>query len=233
MIGLVLFDLDDTLAPIGQRASEETVSGLRALEAAGARVGICSGKPVDYLCGFARQLGLKCPVLIGENGGVIQLGMELPPEGFHILPISPAARESLDHLKGKLQRRLPELWYQPNLTALTPFPRSAAEFEKLAYILEEEKSRLRDVQIYRHSDCFDVVPGGIDKAVGLAAAAQLLGILPENVLAVGNGANDYPMLATAGYAVGVNLPEPQRAQVCFDCPEQAIDYILNKVKQQA
>lgn len=226
MIGLVLFDLDDTLAPIGQRASEETVRGLRGLETAGVRVGICSGKPVDYLCGFARQLGLKCPVLIGENGGVIQLGMELPPEEFRILPISAAARESLDYLKGILQHQLPDLWYQPNLTALTPFPRGAAEFEKLASVLEEEKDKLQDVQIYRHSDCFDVVPGGIDKAVGLTAAAEMLGISADAVAAVGNGTNDYPMLAAAGYSVGVNLPEPEKAKVCFDTINEALEHIL-------
>ncbi|MGN1262261.1 MAG: HAD family hydrolase, partial [Candidatus Enteromonas sp.] len=65
---LVALDLDDTLAPIAKPASMEAVSSLRALEERGTVIALCSGKPLYYLTGFARQLGLKDIYLIGENG---------------------------------------------------------------------------------------------------------------------------------------------------------------------
>ena len=82
---IYVFDLDGTLCPIGKPVSEKTVAGLRELEERGHRVALCSGKPTYYLCGMARQLGLSHPILIGENGGVIQLGVHLPPEHFYIV----------------------------------------------------------------------------------------------------------------------------------------------------
>ena len=75
-----VFDLDGTLAPIGRRASEECVKMLSMLESDERAICICSGKPTFYLCGFARQLGLRKPILIGENGASFQYGVDLPPE---------------------------------------------------------------------------------------------------------------------------------------------------------
>ena len=59
---------------------------LRQLEERGVRIAVCSGKPTYYLCGFLRQVELRDPILIGENGAVIQMGVELPPRNFYILP---------------------------------------------------------------------------------------------------------------------------------------------------
>ena len=68
MIKLLVFDLDSTLAPIGEEMEWENVRLLRELEKKGARIAVCSGKSCDYLCGFLRQLGLSNPIMIGENG---------------------------------------------------------------------------------------------------------------------------------------------------------------------
>ena len=78
MIRLAVFDLDGTLAPLGKPVAPETVALLHQLENTGVRIALCSGKPTYYLCGFARQLGLADPILVGENGAVIQLGVDLP-----------------------------------------------------------------------------------------------------------------------------------------------------------
>ncbi|MBO7342204.1 MAG: HAD hydrolase family protein, partial [Clostridia bacterium] len=71
---LLVFDLDGTLAPLGKGASAPTKQALGALERAGYRICVCSGKPLYYLCGFVRQLDLADPVLVGENGGALQFG---------------------------------------------------------------------------------------------------------------------------------------------------------------
>ena len=85
MYRLVVFDLDKTLCPLGKGIADENLAMLRALEKTGVRIAICSGKPTYYLCGLMRQVGLERPVLVGENGAVIQFGVDLPPREYEVL----------------------------------------------------------------------------------------------------------------------------------------------------
>ena len=55
--------------------------------------------------------------------------------------------------------------------------------------------------LYRHCDSFDITPEGITKKSGLARLGALLGIAPEETIAVGDGANDLPMLSEAGLGI--------------------------------
>ena len=72
MIKLVVFDLDGTLAPVGKSILPETLKRIKEIEERGIQIAICSGKPPFYLCGVMRQAGIANPVLVGENGAVIQ-----------------------------------------------------------------------------------------------------------------------------------------------------------------
>ena len=67
MISYVVFDLDGTLAKIGKAVTPEDLALIREIEARGVGIAISSGKPTYYLCGFARQMGLTDPYLIGEE----------------------------------------------------------------------------------------------------------------------------------------------------------------------
>lgn len=87
MYKLIVFDLDGTLAPHGKGMLPENLEKLKALEQKNVRIAICSGKPTYYLCGFMRQIGLEKPILVGENGAVIQFGVALPPRDFTSPPI--------------------------------------------------------------------------------------------------------------------------------------------------
>ena len=102
MIKLVVFDLDGTLAELGQGVTPENLALLKKLEATGVRIAICSGKPTYYLCGFMRQLGLRAPILVGENGAVIQLGVDLPPKEYYVAPYSSGAKRSLRLIRDAL-----------------------------------------------------------------------------------------------------------------------------------
>ena len=84
MIKLAVFDLDDTLAPVGRGIAEHDLKRLKELEDMGVRIALSSGKPTYYLCGLLRQLGLKRPIMIGENGIVIQFGVDLPPKKYYV-----------------------------------------------------------------------------------------------------------------------------------------------------
>ena len=139
MVRMIIFDLDSTLAPIGLGMGEEELKLFRELEETGVKVAICSGKTCDYLCGFMRQVGLKAPILIGENGAVIRFGVDLPPKQHYRVPFSKEATESLQKIRRVLEDRFPHIWFQPNKIGVTPFPTSEKEFEEIEKILEEHK----------------------------------------------------------------------------------------------
>ncbi|MGN0996376.1 MAG: HAD hydrolase family protein [Candidatus Ventricola sp.] len=226
MIRLIAFDLDGTLAPVGRGMEAEQVACLRRLEDKGVRIAICSGKPAYYLCGFMRQIGLRAPLLVGENGAVIQFGVDLPPELYDVAPYSGEARQTLRMLRAAFDEAVPDLWYQPNVTALSPFPKNEAEFAALQGCIDRLQPQLRDVQIYRHDDCFDIMPGGITKRSGLERLCALLGVLPEETAAVGDGVNDYPMFEAVGLALGIRLPDASCVARNFDSIDGALNYLL-------
>lgn len=228
MMKLIVFDLDNTLAKIGKGIELADIELLKKIEANGMKIAICSGKPVNYLCGFMRQVGLERPILMGENGAVIQFGVNLPPNQYYELPYSETARKSITYIKGKIDEKLPDMWYQPNAVGLTPFPKSEEAFEVIEAILKENEEHLQDVEVYRHVDSFDLVPTRIDKMQGLKYLGELLCIAPEEIMAVGDGVNDYPMFEYAGKAIGVNVKEPDRVDKNFLSITQALEYMLSE-----
>lgn len=229
MIKLMVFDLDNTLAELGKGIQAQDIALLKAIAEQGITIAICSGKPTYYLCGFLRQVGLQQPILIGENGAVIQIGVDLPPKTFHVLPYSEQAKRSIALLKSKFESLLPHLWYQPNLVGLTPFPTSEAEFECIADCIRNHAAELQDITVYRHADSFDIVPTGIDKKQGLAFLGKLLGILPEETIAIGDGINDYPMFDYAGYAVGIRVQDSSKVTINFSTTTEALQHLSNKI----
>lgn len=226
MIKIIVFDLDNTLAKVGCGITDKDLLLLKQIESKGVKVAICSGKPTYYLCGFMRQVGLDEPILIGENGAVIQFGVELPPSNYNVLPYSETAKKSISYLKLKFEEILPDLWYQPNQVGLTPFPSNDEEFEIISNCIEKSKPYIGDVTVYRHIDSFDIIPNGINKYAGLEYLAKLLEVDSSEMIAVGDGVNDYPMFEYAGLAVGVNVSEPSKVNVNFDTITDALEYIL-------
>lgn len=231
MYKLIVFDLDNTLCPTGKGMTQTSMQLMRALEETGARIAIASGKPTYYLCGFARQIGLVNPAFVGENGAAIHIGMELPPRAYEQMPFSAAAKRSIALLREEIEKTLPGIWFQPNVTGLTPFPRCEAEFDAIESVIERLKEKLADIIIYRHADSFDITPCGITKQSGIARLGEMLGILPEETAAVGDGVNDYPMFEYAALALGVNVADEQKVNMNFTCVDDAMNELL--VRQKA
>ena len=222
---LYVFDLDNTLCALGAPIMEETVQALRALERGGNLIAVCSGKPTYYLCGLMRQVGLAAPILVGENGGVIQFGVDLPPQKFYIVT---EKKETLSFFR-KTRELLEEkygdaVWFQPNEAMLTVFPKDLSLFDALKEDLAP--ARALGCKIYRFCDCFDVVPDDVDKGRGLSFLAEHLGMSAHDVVAVGDGENDYPMFAFAGTSVGIGLKDKKRAQINVETIDEALARLL-------
>ena len=228
-VKLAVFDLDGTLAEIGKPVLADSVQKLKEIEEKGVTIAICSGKPTYYLCGLMRQVGLKCPILIGEDGGVIQFGVDLPLRQFYILPHSEEAKQSISFIRDSFAKLMPDLWYQPNLVGLTPFPKRKEEFDIINTFVKEHENDLKEIDVYRFVDCFDFMPQQISKGAGLAYLGELLHILPEEMVVFGDSSNDYPMFAYAGCAVGIHLKERERADWNFDTIGEALEWLAERI----
>lgn len=226
---LIVFDLDGTLAPVGGPIAECTRQQLRQLEEKNVQIALCSGKPVFYLCGVMRQVGLHRPILLGENGAAMQVGIDLPPREHYTLPYSRAAKESLTAIRQALDEVLPNLWYQPNQVGLTPFFRTQEENDTIAACIEHLGKRIVDVDIYPQGDCYDFTPTGISKAVGLQKLCAYLGVSVEETAAVGDGINDYPMFAAAGLSVGIGLKDPSLVDFNAADIAEALAYLRERI----
>ena len=204
----------------------EDVNKLKELEASGYRIAICSGKPTFYLCGFMRQLGLREPILVGENGAVIQYGVELPPKRFYICPHSERAIEQLKHMKERIAVSCGgRVWFQPNELELTPFPQHAEAFEVIQGLIDANLEELDELLIYRQVDCFDFIPKNINKANGLAFLAKLEGLSRADFIAVGDGINDVPMFEFADVSIGIGLKLKYKTTYSFERIGDALEFL--------
>lgn len=228
----MVFDLDGTLAKVGESMAHADVEKLIGLEKEGYMIAICSGKPSYYLCGFARQLGLKEPVLIGENGATFQFGIELPPKRYEVYPYSESAKAQLGMMRALIDRECgANVWYQPNEVGLTPFPKDVETFEVIQQLLDGRAELLDELLVYRHIDSFDLTPKNINKFNGLSYLAKLLGLEEKDVIAVGDGVNDVPMFEFADVSVGiaVNTTITDHVDYVFSTIGKALDFIREKM----
>lgn len=201
---LLIFDLDGTLAESGERMAEKDVDKLIALENRGYQIVLCSGKTSYYLCGFARQLGLKNPILVGENGGTFQFGIELPPKKYLEYPRSEQAKAQIHGMKMLIDKTYGnKIWYQPNLIGISPFPADEETFSDLQRLIDEKRPELDEIEIYRHWDCFDLIPKNVNKKNGLIYLSELTGMKASDMIAIGDGVNDVPMFEYADISIGV------------------------------
>ena len=229
----LVFDLDGTLCPVGKGMQEEDAALLRTLEDAGFTIVICSGKTTYYLCGFCRQLGLKNPVMVGENGGAVQFGIDLPPKRFAQYPVPSEQKEVLSMLRHEIDAACGDrVWYQPNEVQLTPFPQEEEVFGMIRGILEKHREELAGIEVYEQIDCFDIVPSGINKQNGLRFLTSLMEAERERFLVVGDGVNDIPMFAYGDFSILIR-PEGktedfEQAEVDLVLPDiyEAMQYIL-------
>ena len=221
----IVFDLDGTLCKIGKEILPETVEMLKTLEERGNRICISSGKPTYYLVGMFRQVGLKAPIFIGENGGVIQFGVHLPPHEYHLTTKKLDVVRKLKSLRADMEDKFgSSVWFQPNEIELTAFPNNENLFDEIEEFINQH--HIDGITVYRQVDCFDIVPADVSKRGGLEYLANLLGLESKDFIAVGDGVNDYPMFEYAGLSLGVNVKDESKVDLNFDKVDCAIEYLL-------
>jgi len=211
-VPLVVFDIDDTLAPLNGPVHPDVARAVVALQDAGVTVALASGKPCVYLAGLARAcLRAEATRLIGENGSEVWLDGILPARRLPGI-VTDGARAGLERAQVALEGRFGgQVFLQPNAVNVTAFPFPDSGVTPAALYAFVSALDLPRVALYEHRDSLDCVPAGVDKGVALRAVMEACGVPADEVVAVGDGLNDVPMFAVAARSIAVGRRPEVRA----------------------
>ncbi|MBR2514043.1 MAG: HAD family hydrolase [Halomonas sp.] len=223
---LIVSDLDGTLLGSDHRLHQRTVEVLRVLAEQGHHVALASGRHYNDMRVFRDQL--KIPAhLISTNGaythdpeGSLLNATHLAPahaQALIQLPRPPQVRLSLYRENGwHVDAEAPYLLSLHASTGFTyevvpPEEMEASGVGKVLYLgdptaLKQLEAHARAAHgdglhiTYSTVNALEIMAGGVNKGVALAALLERLGLTPADCLAFGDNLNDTEMLNLAGEA---------------------------------
>lgn len=184
-------DYDGTLATDGQ-VEPATIAALERLRASGRRLLLVTGRELEDLGRVFPRLDLFDRV-VAENGAVLH---------------DPHAGETRD-LAEPADPRLVTALRERGVEPLSVGRVIVATWEPHeATVLEEIRRLGLELEVIFNKGAVMVLPAGVTKASGLAAALAELGLSAHNAVGVGDAENDHAFLASceAAVAVGNALP---------------------------
>jgi hydroxymethylpyrimidine pyrophosphatase-like HAD family hydrolase len=188
-------DYDGTLAHDGV-VGPETVAALERFCATGRRLIMVTGRELPDLVRVFPRLDLFDRV-VAENGALIYspatreerpLG-EVPPEAF----VAALRERGVSPLS--VGRVIVATWH-PNENV----------------VLETIRDLGLELQVIFNKGAVMVLPSGINKAAGLAAALDQLGLSPHNVVGIGDAENDHAFMSLCEASVAVSNALPMVKQ---------------------
>jgi hydroxymethylpyrimidine pyrophosphatase-like HAD family hydrolase len=179
-------DYDGTIATRGV-VDPRTIASLRRLRDAGKQIVLVTGRELDELLGIFPEVNL-CSMVVAENGALLYR----PADRSETLLGARPSPEFVDALR---LRGVEPLSVGRCIVA-TFEPHDGAVFETI-------KSMHLELQVIFNKGAVMVLPTGINKATGLKAALQKLGIDPECVVGAGDAENDHAFLDICGCSVAV------------------------------
>lgn len=179
-------DYDGTLASGGVVAAP-VVQALERLKASGRKLLLVTGREMDELVEIFPRLNLFDRV-VAENGAILYRPQDHSEEYLAARP----PEEFLDELRRRS--------VSPLTTGRVIVSSSADEAPRLADVIRRSGPNL---EIIFNKNSVMILPRGIDKATGLRVALDELKLTVRELVAVGDGENDIPMIEIAGCGVAV------------------------------
>jgi HAD superfamily hydrolase (TIGR01484 family) len=179
-------DYDGTLALDGT-VEPETIEALRRLAATGRKLILVTGRRIDDLVQVFPEVAIFDRV-VAENGPLVYRPRTLEARVLGEPPPATFVEE--------LRRR----GVQP-LAVGQVFVATEQPNERV--VLDVIRELGLDLQVILNKGAVMVLPASINKATGLSAALEDLGISPQDVVGIGDAENDEAFLAICGWGVAV------------------------------
>jgi HAD superfamily hydrolase (TIGR01484 family) len=179
-------DYDGTLAKDG-RVDEETLAAIACLLDSGRKLILVTGRHLEDLLGVFPEIDL-CEWVVVENGALLYRPStreekplsEPPPQEF----IKALQERGVDPLA--VGRVIVATWHPHETT-----------------VLEVIRDLGLEWQVIFNKGAVMVLPSGLNKATGLSAALNEMGLSPHNVVGIGDAENDHMLLDFCGCGVAV------------------------------
>jgi len=179
-------DYDGTLAHHG-RMNEATVAALERVVASGRRLVLVTGRELDDLQRVLPRLDLFERV-VAENGALVY---------------APASRDER-RLAGPPSAALVRALEQRKVAPLSVGRTIIATWEPHeATVLDAIRALGLELQLIFNKGAVMVLPSGVNKATGLKAALDSIGLSPHNAVGIGDAENDHAFLTLCECSVAV------------------------------
>lgn len=207
----LLVDLDGTVLPQNGRPTPAVVEAVRAASRL-IPVGIASGRAQDDVCHYARLFGLTTPQ-VADNGAVLIDPLTGRAIHRHIIDradveatiktLQPVAMRVLACDAGR---------FMPDATDITDWAVSivmaqfATESEARAWAGRLTSNTISaSASVDNQGDWYlDCTKAGIDKGTGASDFARHVGVETADLMVIGDGWNDIPMLEVAGISIAMD-----------------------------
>jgi len=192
----VFCDIDGTITGPDRRLNLQAVETIRTLVDNDIQVVLASGNTICSLYMLARMIGTEGAV-IAENGGVYKRYHrdEITVLGNHNRCLEGYKRlehhfasQGIDLIPFSNEYRYSDVAFARNVNP-----------DEVRHLLSD----MEDLTVLDSDFALHIVSKGITKGTGLLSLAPKLGLIPKEILAVGDSENDYDLLLNAGIGVAV------------------------------
>ena len=248
---LVALDMDGTLLTDQESISDRNLRALKKALRKGLHVVLATARTVWSARACLPEPDMPLGV-VACNGAEVWLPGGREPLVCEPIPPDVAAALVRCDRPGALQVKLypperihrslerPELFdrfHSPGAEPGVPGPLLQVVFtgpdDQVRAFWAELEERYRHVLTFTTSEPgrLEITRHGVSKVTGLARLAQALGVPGERVVAMGNGANDLPMLEWAGLGFAMaNAPEEVRRRVGRIAPRHDEDGVAQVIE---
>jgi phosphoglycolate phosphatase (TIGR01487 family) len=186
-------DVDGTLTDRERGISLTAIQAIRDLEDRGVPVILASARPFPILNILREYIGCS-GAIVCENGGFVEYQGKSCTIGDRMKGL-----EAYRLLKEKHGDDVKEAWTNRYNFVDVALARTIPSFEILSVVEGFPALKLLDSGFFYH-----IMPVDVEKGRGLMAAAEMMGIESNDVVAVGDSQVDVELLQAAGFGVAVS-----------------------------